>query len=95
MRQIEICVNNEWLELDEVTSNAWFDLVANRIESAFSDVECVGAKGQRCFFHGWNGCNTFSRKSNGVGTFDNFTDSEWGVIDEIAGEAMVSFSDED
>lgn len=103
MRIIEICNNNEWLEvfgpldgcdpIDEAAADWWHKL-SDAIESEFPDVETQIPSGQRVLLHGWNGVNTFARKFSGIGTFDEFTDSEWDRITEIVCEVGQSICDE-
>lgn len=91
--KIEICTNREWWQafggldvgledgfgderVDEYIGHVW-----GALEAARHDVE--GAQGQRIFCHGWNGANTFARKSGGIGTFDDVTKAEWKAANEI------------
>jgi len=95
-RIIEVCFSNEWLTLygplsdlgtesdhQDEAGNEWFTKVIRRLEAEL-DVETISAQGQRMFCHGWNGANTFSRKGDGFGTFDDFTDEEWNQVEAIA-----------
>jgi len=95
-RTIEVCSNNEWLEVygplcdldvdgDRSAGDDWFNRVCRRLEDEL-DVETEAARGQRSMCHGWNGANTFARKGSGLGTFYDFTDEEWDRAEEIACE---------
>lgn len=99
-RQIEVCSNNEWIAdgwdlrvWENEAAEEWFGEVCRRIDDEFGFDTSIAARGQRRMCHGWNGANTFSRKESGLGTFDVWTDEEWGravaIADEVASDVQT------
>lgn len=91
MRTIEICMNAEWMDLAEDpyqddAARDWFGLVVREIDDRFGFGTAQHPENQRIFYHGWNGAR-FKREGFGLGTFDDFTDAEWGEAETIAAQA--------
>lgn len=80
--QIEVCTNVEWWRVFGPLGDSDDDAIEAAINDVFSALddagfESVHAGGQRMSCNGWNGANTFRRKSCwGIGTFETMTDEE-------------------
>ena len=86
---LEICTNHEWWLMFSTCGDATDpDAVGELIRQLTKALERAGhsvlnAKGQRQTCHGWNGANVFRRKCNGIGTFDEVTNDEWGDVLDV------------
>ena len=89
---VEVCSDVEWVRENEIwhregidesdlddAANTYKEFVYQTLTDKGWDVSW--AKGQRMFFHGWNGAH-FPTKRGCVGSWANLTEEQIAVIDE-------------
>jgi len=103
-REILICGNDEFIcdwplydldtegeEGDRATE--WVDAVVEALESLGHSASCPHDELRT--FHGWNGARFIRTAGRGaVGTFDDFSDSEWDAIETAVESATAKIEAE-
>ena len=100
---IEICSNTEWWrvygldydgideEWEEEAANDFQRMLAVALEKAGYTV--TSSRRQRALCHGWHGA-VFTRKSGGIGTFDDVTQAAWEAVWEVRDEVETRWAAE-
>ena len=98
---IEICSNTEWwrvygLDFDGIDEE-WEEEEANDFQRMLGRaLEKVGhvaefSRRHRALCHGWHGA-AFTRKSGGIGTFDEVTQAAWEAVEEVRDEVETRWA---
>lgn len=85
---IEVCVSEEFLDCDRDVVCEFFNTFERLCDSIRANIEVVPASGKRARYHGWNGAQ-FTRRTFGIGTWAQMTESLWSEIGDAAYEARI------